>query len=164
MAQGGLRVPWPWGWTCSSPFITTSSQKTNVSSCQLPEPSVPNRKSSAPSGEVPFQALVQLPAHGGQNQAVTPAPDPARSCWASTGTAWLPCLCRVCAVSVPCLSCSSRAGICLSHLSAPRFPPSPSVVCSWQRGGAVGPSPGEAARLRMRTQRGREMLVINVMK
>lgn len=87
VAQGGPRVPWPspphrWprGWTCSPPPFTTSSQKTNVNFCQLPESSIPTRKSSAPFGEVPFQALVQLPAQGGQSPAVTAAPDPAWSC------------------------------------------------------------------------------------
>lgn len=117
------------------PPFPTSSQNTNVSFCQLPESSIPKRKISAPFGEEPFQALVQLPAHGGQIPAATPAPDPARSCsasprWSSTATASLVCLC-----------CSSYFGIWLSSLSAPRFPPSPSVVCSWQRGGGVGPLP-----------------------
>lgn len=76
VAQGGLRVPWPspsHQWPRAGPAapLPTSSQNTNVSFCQLPEPSIPNRKSSAPFGEVLFQALVQLPAHGGQNPVYT---------------------------------------------------------------------------------------------
>lgn len=71
----------------------------------------------------------------GTERGLHPAPDPARGCsaspsWGSTATASSLCLC-----------CSSWSGICLSHLSAPRFPPSPSVVLQLAAGRGCGPPP-----------------------